>query len=237
MAPAQELGAGAVVVFLEEGLAARSAGRASGGAAPLWMRSQRLRLTTGVSVSSKRWTAPAWRSSGSVAQREIELGVVEVLERVVRRDADVDVGWLRWNASIRGSSQSEPNEAKVVTLTRRRLRARRMCWTLVSSLASSGSTARSSVCPSGVICTWRVPRVKSWRAELVLEALDLAADRRLRDVELLGRGAEVERPRDRLEGAQVGQRERPLDLALMRQTHQCATSSFHWIYLGGSDRS
>ena len=49
-----------------------------------------------------------------------------------------------------------------MTLTRRRLRERRMCWTLVSSLASSGSTARSSDCPSGVIWTWRVPRVKSW---------------------------------------------------------------------------
>ena len=71
-------------------------------------------------------------------------------------------GWLRWNASMRGSSQSEPNEAKVVTLTRRRLRERRMCWTLASSLASSGSTARSSVWPSGVIWTWRVPRTNSW---------------------------------------------------------------------------
>ena len=118
-------------------------------------------------------------------------------------------GWLRWNASIRGSSQSEPNEAKVVTLTRWRLRERRMCWTLASSLASSGSTARSSVCPSGVIWTWRVPRDEQLRAELVLEALDLAADRRLGDVQLVGGGAEAERPRDRLEGAQVGQRERP----------------------------
>ena len=70
-------------------------------------------------------------------------------------------GCSRWNASIRGSSQSEPNEAKVVTLTRRRLRERRICWTLLSSLASQGSTARSSVWPSGEICTWRVPRTKS----------------------------------------------------------------------------
>ena len=62
---------------------------------------------------------------------------------------------------MRGSSQSEPNDAKVVTLTRCRLRERRICCTLASSLASSGSTARSSVWPSGVIWTWRVPRMNS----------------------------------------------------------------------------
>src|SRR6185369_477896 len=58
------------------------------------------------------------------------------------------------------------------------------------------------------------------RAELVLEALDLAADRRLRDVQLFGGGAEVERPRDRLEGAQVGQGKRPTGTC----THACNAS-------------
>ena len=138
-------------------------------------------------------------------------------------------GCSRWKASIRGSSQSEPNEAKVVTLTRRRLRERRICWTLASSLASQGSTARSSVWPSGEICTWRVPRTNRVRAELLLEALDLPADRRLGDVQLVGGGAEAEQPGDRLEGAQVGQGERPAGVRI-HALQASIDAGFHWIY-------
>jgi len=46
------------------------------------------------------------------------------------------------------------------------------------------------------------------RAQLVFQALDLAADGRLGDEQLLRRIAEVQPPGDGLEGAQVGQRER-----------------------------
>jgi len=45
------------------------------------------------------------------------------------------------------------------------------------------------------------------RAELVFQALDLPADRRLREVQLIGGGAEAEQSGDCLESAEVGQRE------------------------------
>ena len=59
---------------------------------------------------------------------------------------------------MRGSSQSEPNDAKVVTLTRLRLRAWRIWRTLASIFCRPASTARSSIWPLCVISTWRVPR-------------------------------------------------------------------------------
>ena len=52
------------------------------------------------------------------------------------------------------------------------------------------------------------------RAELVLQALDLPADGRLREVQLVGGAAEAQAPRDRLEGPQAGQRERPAAWAI-----------------------
>ena len=62
---------------------------------------------------------------------------------------------------MRGSSQSEPKDAKVVTLTRLRLRAARICRTLASIFGRLASTARNSSWPFCVISTWRVPRTKS----------------------------------------------------------------------------
>ncbi len=107
----------------------------------------------------------------------------------------------RWNASSRGISHSDENDAKVVTLTTLRPRPTRIWRTVASSRSSTGATARSSVAPSLVISTWRVPRSEERRAELGLERADLATHGRLRQVQLLGGGAEVEQARHRLEGA------------------------------------
>jgi hypothetical protein len=142
-----------------------------------------------------------------VTQGEIELGVVEVLDRVVRRDADVDVGMFaleRLDARQQpersergeGGDADAPAAARAadvldagVELGEQRLDRAQQCLPVGRDL----DVARAAREELG--------------AELVLEALDLAADRRLRDVQLLRRDAEIERPRDRLEGAQVGQRE------------------------------
>ena len=67
----------------------------------------------------------------------------------------------RWNASSRGISHSDENDAKVVTLTTLRPRPTRIWRTVASSRSSAGATVRSSAAPSLVISTWRVPRVKS----------------------------------------------------------------------------
>ena len=118
-------------------------------------------------------------------------------------------GCSRWKASIRGSSQSEPNEAKVATLTRRRLRERRICWTLESSLVEPGLDGAQQRLAVGRDLHRAGAAHEQRRAELVFEALDLPADRRLGEVQLVGGGAEAEQPGDRLEGPQVGQGERP----------------------------
>ena len=103
-----------------------------------------------MSISPNRRTRAGRRlRRAAVAQREVELGVVEVDERVVAETRMSMSGCSRWKASMRGSSHSEANEAKVVTLTRRRPRDWRICRTLASSRASQGSTLRSSICAVG----------------------------------------------------------------------------------------
>ena len=62
-------------------------------------------------------------------------------------------GWARWKASMRGSSQSDAKDAKVVTLTRARALRPRICRTATSMRASAGSTTRSRLAPSDVSST------------------------------------------------------------------------------------
>ena len=187
----------------------RSAGLASGGALPSRICSQRPRLTTGVSVSSNMCTAAGGhlrRVAGSAGRGRAR----DRRGRRSRRVAETRMsmsGCSRWNASIRGSSQSEPNEAKVVTLTRRRLRERRICCTLAVELGEPGLDRAQQRLAVGRDLHRARAADEQGGAELVFEALDLPADRRLREVQLVGGGAEAEQPGDRLEGPQVGQGE------------------------------
>ena len=211
---------------------ARSAGRASCGAAPALICSHRLRLTAGVSVSSNRCVPPAGRlARAAVAQRQVELGVVEVLERVVRRDADVDVGMA---ALERLDPRQQPERAE-----RREggdadaLPAARAADALDADVELGEQRldrAQQRLPVGGDLDVARAAN-EQLRPELVLETLDLAADGRLGDVQLVGGGAEAERPRDRFEGAQVGQRERSAGSGTHANRASISARRFHWIYL------
>ena len=154
--------------------------------------------------------APGLHLAGvAVAQREVELGIVEVGERVVRRDADVDVGVLALERLDARQQPERPERREggdadpaATARTADLLHAR-------VELAEPGLDRPQQGLAVGSDLDVARAAQEERRAELVLEALDLAADRRLRDVQLVGRGVEAEQPRHRLEGAQVAQRQRP----------------------------
>jgi hypothetical protein len=161
-----------------------------------------------------------------VAQGEVELGIVEVGDRVVAETRMSMSGCSRWNASIRGSSQSEPNEAKVATLTRRPAARAADLLDAAVELGEPGLDRAQQRLPVGRDLHRARCRGRTGRAELVLEALDLPADRRLGEVQLVGGGAEAEQPGDRLEGPQVGQGEgRRECIFMLLSINRCAEVS------------
>ena len=85
-------------------------------------------------------------------------------------------------------------------------RAARCTRRRVASAAASSGTASSSSCrPAGVRLTLRRSRSSSLRAELLLERLDLPAQRRLGDVQRFGGAAEMQLLGDRDEPADLDQ--------------------------------
>ncbi len=143
-----------------------------------------------------------------VAQRQVELRIVEVGEAVLGEDADVDVGvqalerldpWQQPERAERG----EGRDADAAPAAR----AADLLDAGIETRQQRLDRSQQQLPVGGELDPARAAREER-RAELVLEALDLAADRRLGDVQLVGGGAEAERPGDRLEGSQGAQRER-----------------------------
>jgi hypothetical protein len=171
---------------------------------PLRTCSHRPRLTTGVKVSSKRRTAPA--SPGCrlhVAQGEVELGVVEIGDRVVRGDADVD---LRMEALEALDARQQPERAEGSEGgDADPLPAARAPDLLDAGVELVQQRLDRTQQDEPVGRDLHVPGAahEQLGAELVLEPLDLPAHRRLGDVQLVGRGVEAERAGDRLECPEV----------------------------------
>ena len=138
-------------------------------------------------------------------------------------------GLSRWNCSSRGISHIEANEAKVVSATLGGRRSggsgapRRRC------AAATADTASSNCAPALVSSTARVWRRNRLTPDFFFQRLDLAAHGRLGERHFLGRGAEVQVPGDRFEGAQMAGRDRPGAQVGLGMLHGAGASDGGWI--------
>ena len=138
-------------------------------------------------------------------------------------------GCSRWKYGSRGSSHSDANDAKVVTLTWRRLRTLRIWRTRgVELLQQRRHRAQQRRAGAGELDMARAAQEQR-RAEFVLERADLAADGRLGEVQFLGGGAKAQAPRHRLEGPQAAQRERPVARRIHIEFASMTSQKHDWI--------
>ena len=134
-----------------------------------------------------------------VAQREVEAVALEVLDFGVRSDAHVDAGVLAREAR---EARDQPERGEGM----RGGHGERLLARLRAQPVGCSAHRREGLRRRGVELVPRLgqrkramPPLEQRHAELVLELLDLAAHRRLREVELLARLGEGEVARGRFE--------------------------------------
>ena len=149
--------------------------------------------------------ASAGMPAARIAQREVDIGRVQVDPGVARASMRMSMsGCSLWNASSRGISHIEANEAQVVMATRLRPG---VCAgsgaPLLSMRSSEGRTRRSSCAPgAGELHRAGVAQEQGVTPPR-LRAPGSAGSPRSASAPFFGGGAEVQVPRHRLEGAQV----------------------------------
>ena len=149
-----------------------------------------------------------WRlRRAAIAERQIELGVVEVGDRVGGRDADVDVRVL---ALERLDARQQPQRAERCEGRHTdALAAARLADLAHARVDLAEAALDRTLQHAAALRQLHVPRAAHEQrgAELALQPLDLSTDGRLGDEQFLGRVAEVQAPRDRFESAQAAERE------------------------------
>jgi hypothetical protein len=144
----------------------------------------------------------------AVAQRDIELRVVQFDQRVARADADVDVRMLALER-LQPRDQPQRRERRERRQADMAAAARQadLPHRRVEPVQQRRDAAQQRGAGTGEL---HVPGAaqEQRRADFVFQAADLPADGRLRDMQLLRGGTEAGTPRHRLEGPDRAHRQR-----------------------------
>ncbi len=209
--PAEHVAAGAVVVHLDEGAVheiqrglQRRRGAARDRVGQAGADHRRAHLAEHADRAGRRVLG------ADLAQHQVVVGIVQLHQPVGGRDADVD-GRLALLEG--GQARQQPQRGERREGGQAHLRAAAQLADLahraVDATQRRRDGAQQQLAGLRELHAARAAREQR-RAQLVLQALDLAADGRLGDVQLLGRGAEARAPGHGLEAAQVVEDQRAM---------------------------